>query len=79
MPLGFKYFDNGQKLIVVSFVSSLGRNHFSQIVGHQVPLAQVGKLTQYTADSVTWRVGFNPDMTFRIKISEYQNFDERLP
>ena len=50
---GFKCFDNGQKLTVVSFVLSLARNHFLQIVGYRVPSAQVGKLTQYIVKSVT--------------------------
>ena len=36
----FESFNYGQKLVNVSFVSSLGRNHFLQIVGYLVPLAQ---------------------------------------
>ena len=37
----FKHFNNSQNFIVVSFVSSFGRNYFTQIVCHQVLLAQV--------------------------------------
>ena len=45
MALSFKSFNNGQKFIIISFVSSFVRNHFLKIIGHWVPSAQVDKLT----------------------------------
>ena len=53
VTLSLESFNNGQKPTIVSFVLSFDRNHFSRIVGHQVPLAQVGKLTQHSANTVT--------------------------
>ena len=41
MPPYFEYFNNNQKLTIVSFISSFHQNHFMQIVGHRVPLAQI--------------------------------------
>ena len=41
MPPCFEGLNNGQKLTVVSFVSSFGRNYFLQEVGHQILSAQV--------------------------------------
>ena len=37
----FESFNNGQKFIIVNFLLSFGCNHFTRIIGHQVPLAQV--------------------------------------
>ena len=34
-------FDDGQKLVVVSFIPSLCRNHFPRKEGYWVPLAQI--------------------------------------
>ena len=51
MPPCFEGLNNGQKLTVVSFVSSFGRNHFMQEVGHQMPSAQViSQLTQHSTN-----------------------------
>ena len=37
----FKSLNNGQKLTVVSFVLSFGKNHFRREVGYQMQLVQV--------------------------------------
>lgn len=41
VPPSFKNFNNSQKFIAVSFVSSLYKNHFSKKVGHWVPLTKI--------------------------------------
>ena len=41
VPPGFKCFDNGQKLIIVRFLASFGRNHLLGEIGDQVLSAQI--------------------------------------
>ena len=79
MPPCFEGFNNGQKLTVVSFVSSFSNDHFTQDVGHWMPLAQViGQLTQHSTNSIPRRVSFNPDILFRIKVLKDRRFSKGL-
>ena len=65
----FKSLNNGQKLTVMSFVSSFGKNHFIREVDHQMPSTQViSQLTQHSINSMPRGVSFNPDVSFRIKV-----------
>ena len=53
MPQCFEGLNANQKLIVVSFVSSFGRNHFMQKVGYRISLARViSQLTQHSTNSI---------------------------
>ena len=79
MPPYFEDFNNGQKLNVVSFVLSFGRNHFTQEVGHQILSARViCQLTQHSTNSMPQRVGFNPDILFWIKVLKDRRFNKSL-
>ena len=81
----FKSLNNCWKLTVVGFVPSLSRDHFSQKIGHGVPLALIGgqvirsQLTYDSSYSLAGSVGLNPDMTFQIKMSKDQSFGKQLP
>ena len=79
MPPCFECFDDGQKLTVVSFVSSFGRNYFTQKIGHQMPSAEViSQLTQHPTNCIPKRVGFNLDVLFRIKVLKDRRFSKGL-
>ena len=41
VPLCFESLNNGEKLTVVNFVSSFGRNHFLWVNAYQVLSAQI--------------------------------------
>ena len=75
----FEGFNNGQKLTVVSFISSFGRNHFTQKVGHRMSLARViSQLTQHSTNSMPRRVSFNLDVLFRIEVLKDRHFSKGL-
>ena len=79
MPPYFKSLNNGQKLTVVSFVSSFGSDHFTQEVGYQMPLARViSQLTQHSINRMPRCVSLNPDVLFRIKMLKDRRFSKRL-
>ena len=79
MPTCFGGLNNGQKLTVVSFVSSFGRNYFTQKIGHRMPLARViSQLTQHSTNSMPRRVSFNPDVLFLIEVLKDKRFSKGL-
>lgn len=43
-----------------------------------MPLTWNSQLAQDTADSITWSIGFNSDITFWIKVSKDQSFSKYL-
>ena len=79
MPPCFEGLNYGQKLTVVSFISSFGRNHFIREVSHRMPSAQlISQLTQHSTNSMPRRVSFNPDVSFRIKVLKDRRFSKDL-
>ena len=79
MPPCLEGLNDGQKLTIVSFVSSFGRNYFMQEVGHRMPSAQViSQLTQHSTNSMPKHVSFNPDVLFRIKMLKDRRFSKAL-
>ena len=75
----FEGLNNSQKLTVVSFVSSFGRNHFMQEVGHWMLLAQIIiHLTQKFINSMPRYVRFNLDVLFWIKVLKDRRFSKGL-
>ena len=79
MPPYFESLNNGQKLTVMSFVLSFGRNHFTQEVGHQMPLAKViCWLLQHSTNIMPQRVSFNSDVLFQIEMLKDRCFNKGL-
>ena len=52
-----------------------------QIVGNQVPLAQViqSQMTQNSTNSIAWQVDFNPNMVFQIKVLKDKRLCKHVP
>ena len=79
MPPCFKGLNNGQKLSIVSFVLCSTKNHFTQKVDHQMPLAQViSQLTQHSTNSIPKCVNFNLDVFFQIQVLKDKRFSKGL-
>ena len=79
MPPCFKSLNDGQKLTIVSFILSFGRNYFAREVGHKMPLAWViSQLTQHSTNSMPTRVNFNPDVSFQIEVLKDRRFNKSL-
>ena len=79
MPPCLEGFNDGQKLTVISFISSFGRNYFLQEVGQRMLSAQViSHPTQYSTNSMPQRVSFNPDVLFRIEVLKDRRFSKGL-
>ena len=79
MPPCFGNLKNGQKLTVMSFVSCFGRNHFTQEVGNQIPLAQViSQLTQHSTNSISTHGSFNLDVLFQIEVLKDKRLSKNL-
>ena len=75
----FEDFNDSQKLTVVSFVSSFGRNHFTREVGQRMPSARVmSQLTQHPTNCISRRVSFNPDVSFRIEVFKHRRSSKGL-
>ena len=79
MPPCFESFNDGQKLIIVSFVSNFDKNHFTAEIGHSMPLAWVSsQLTQHSINRISRRVSLNPDVLFWIKVLKDRRFSKGL-
>ncbi len=66
----FEYFNDSQKLTIVSFVLCYSKNHLSKEKRYQMPLAQIirGQLIENSTNYVVRNIRFNIDITFWIKI-----------
>ena len=63
MPPGYKSFNNGENLFIISFLPNFSRNHFSKEVSYWDLLTRIqGQLTQNTTYDVTGGIRFNPDV-----------------
>ena len=66
----FQYFNNCQKLTVVSFIQYFNKNHFSEKKGCRIPLTRViqDQLTENSTNSIPQSIRLNLDMTLQVKI-----------
>ena len=79
MPACFKGLNNGQKLTIVNFVSSFGRNDFMQEVGHRMLSARdISQQTQHSTNSMPRGISFNQDVLFRIEMLKDWRFSKGL-
>ena len=76
---GLKSFNYGQQFLIVCFVPSLCRNHFSRDKGYRLALTSFqGKLAQNTTYGIAGSIYFNSNITFQMKMVKDRGFCKGL-